>query len=85
MQIQYILLRAHLCTAVVVDYSQKPVFEIIHEKSVKVCLHNGNVQQNSLCLEPCVTEELPISPWFSPTIFIAMQIQYSYEHTFVQQ
>ena len=47
------------------------MFEIVHDESVKAYLHmyNGNVQQNPLCVEPCVTEEFPISPRFSSTIF----------------
>ena len=32
-------------------------------------MHNGNVQQNPLCVESCVTKEFSISPRFSPTIF----------------
>ena len=32
-------------------------------------MHNGNVQQNPLCVESCVTKEFPISPRFSPTMF----------------
>ena len=37
-------------------YPQNSVFEIVHE-SVKVYLrmYNGNVQQNPLCVEACVT------------------------------
>ena len=52
-------------------YAQNPVFEIVHKESVKVYLHmyNGNVQQNPLCVESCVTKEFSISPQFSPTIF----------------
>ena len=52
-------------------YAQNPVFEIVREESVKVYLqmHNRNVQQNPLCVEPCVTKKFPISPQFSPTIF----------------
>ena len=52
-------------------YAQNPVFEIAHKESVKVYLHmyNGNVQQNLLCVESCVTKEFSISPQFSPTIF----------------
>ena len=53
-------------------YAQNPVLEIVHDKSVKAYLHimyNGNVQQNPLCVESCVTKEFPISPRFSPTIF----------------
>ena len=52
-------------------YVQNPVFEIVREESVKVYLHmyNGNVQQNPLCVESCVTKEFSISPRFSPTMF----------------
>ena len=52
-------------------YAQNPVFEIVHDESVKAYLHmyNGNVQQNPLCVEPCAIEEISISPRFSSTIF----------------
>ena len=52
-------------------YPQNPVFEIVHDESVKVYLHmyNGNVQQNPLCVESCVTKEFSMSPRFSSTIF----------------
>ena len=52
-------------------YAQNPVFEIIHDESMKVYLHmyNEDVQQNPLCVESCVTKEFSISPQFSPTIF----------------
>ena len=53
-------------------YVQNPVFEIVRKESVKVYLHNvynGNVQQNPLCVESCVTKEFSISPRFSPTMF----------------
>ena len=52
-------------------YAQNPVFEIVHDESVKVYPHmyNRNVQQNPLCVESCVTKEFSISPRFSPTIF----------------
>ena len=52
-------------------YAQNPVFEIVHDESVKAYLHmyNGNVQQNLLCVESRVTEEFSISPRFSPMIF----------------
>ena len=52
-------------------YAQNPVFKIVHDESVKVYphMHNGNVQQNPLCVEPCVTKEFAISPRFSPTSF----------------
>ena len=45
-------------------YAQNPGFEIIREESVKVYLHmhNGNVQQNPICVESCVTKECSISP-----------------------
>ena len=73
---------AHLCTA-----AQNPVFEIVREESVKVYLHmySGNVQQNPLCVESCFTKEYSISPGSRQRCLIPMQIQYSYEHTFVQQ
>ena len=47
------------------------MFEIIHDESVKVYLHryNGNVQQNPLCVESCVTKEFSMSPLLSSTIF----------------
>ena len=32
-------------------------------------MYNGNVRQNPLCIEPCVTKEFSIFPRFSPTIF----------------
>ena len=56
----------HLCTAV--GSLLNPVFEIVYEESVKVYhlhMYNGNIQQNSLCVESCVTEEFHISPRFS--------------------
>ena len=39
-------------------YAQNPVFEIVREESVKVYLHvhNGNVHQNPICVESCVTK-----------------------------
>ena len=42
-----VLLRAHLCTAV--DYAQNPVFEIVHQASMKVCLH---IVQRECSAEP---------------------------------
>ena len=53
-------------------YANNPVFEIVHEESVKVYhlpMYNGDIQQNSLCVESCVTEEFHISPRFSPAFF----------------
>ena len=49
-------------------YAKNPVFGIVHEESVKVYhlhMYNGNIRQNSLCVESCVTEEFHISPLFS--------------------
>ena len=49
-------------------YAKNPVFEIVYEESVKVYhlyMFNGNIQQNSLCVESCVTEGFHISPQFS--------------------
>ena len=51
-------------------YAKNAVFEIVREESVKVYLHmhNGNVQQNPICVESCVTSKFSISPRFSPTM-----------------
>ena len=49
-------------------HAQNPVFKIVHDESVKVYPHNmynGNVQQNPLCVESCVTKEFSMSPRFS--------------------
>ena len=57
-------------------YAKNAVFEIVHEENVKVYhlhMHNGNIQQNPLCAESCVTKEFSLSPRFSPAFFIAMQ------------
>ena len=32
-------------------------------------MYNGNIQQNPLCVESCVTKEFSIFPRFSPTMF----------------
>ena len=47
------------------------MFKIVHDESVKVYLdmYDGNVQQNPLCVESCVTKEFFMSPLFSSTIF----------------
>ena len=52
-------------------YPQSPVFKIVHDKSVKVYLpmYNGNVQQNPLRVESCVTKKFSMSPLSSSTIF----------------
>ena len=36
---------------------------------IRTQVYNGNVQQNPLCVESCMSKELPISTRFSPTIF----------------
>ena len=75
-QIQRRTVHRFLCTPAQVDapmyssrlYAKNPVFEIVHEESVKVYhlhIYNGNIQQNPLCVESCVTEEFNISPRFS--------------------
>ena len=48
--------RTLLYSSIIRLYPQNPVFEIVHDESVKVYLHmyNGNVQQNPLCVESCV-------------------------------
>ena len=53
-------------------YAKNPVFEIVHEENVKVYhlhIYNGNIHQNPLRAEPCVTKEFPISPRFSVAFF----------------
>ena len=52
-------------------YAQNPVFEIVHDESVKLYPHMYNriVQQNPLCVESCVTKEFSMSPRFSPAFF----------------
>ena len=67
-------------------YAQNPVFDIVREESMKVYLHmySGHVQQ-ILCVESCFTKEYSISPGSRQRCLIPMQIQCSYEHTFVQQ
>ena len=76
-----------LVSSIIRLYPQNPVFKNVHDESVKVYLpmYNGNVQQNPLCVEPCVTNINSMSPLFSSTIFYADAIQCSFEHTFVQQ
>ena len=52
-------------------YAQNPGFEIVREESVKLSIHmhNGNVQQNPLRVESCVTNGSSISRPLSPTMF----------------
>ena len=61
-----VLLLGHFFTACSINrlYPQKPVFKIVHDKS-----YNGNVQQNHLCVESCVTKKFSMSPLSSSTIF----------------
>ena len=46
-----------LYSSIIRLYPQNSVFEIVHDEGMKVYLHmyNGNVQQNPLCVESCVT------------------------------
>ena len=48
-------------------------------------MYSGNVQQNSLCVASCVTKICTSLPGSRLRFYIAMQIQYSYSHTSVQQ
>ena len=53
-------------------YAKNPVFEIVHQESVKVYhLHicTTGIFNRTLCVESCVTEEFHISPRFSPAFF----------------
>ena len=71
MQIQYSYYHT-LYSSIIRLYPQKPVFKIVHDESVKVYLpimYNGNVQQNPLSLESCVTKKFSMSPLFTSTIF----------------
>ena len=61
-----VLLRAHLCTAVD-SMCRKPCVRYCSRE--REGLYNGNVQQNPLYAASCVTEDIPISPRLSPTIF----------------
>ena len=60
-----------LYSGIISPYAQNPVFKSVHDESVKVYPHmyNGNVQQNPLCVESCVTKEFSMSPRFLSTIF----------------
>ena len=62
-----VLLQARLYSSIHRLYVQNPLFESVHDESVRIAylhMYNGNVQQNSLCVESCVTKELSISPRF---------------------
>ena len=50
-----------LYSSIIRLYPHNPVFEIVRDESVKVYLHmyKGNVQQNLLCVEFCVTMYSP--------------------------
>ena len=63
--------RTLLYSSIIRLYPQNPVFKIVHDKSVKVYLpmYNGNVQQNPLCVESCVTNEFSTPALFSSTTF----------------
>ena len=69
-------------------YAKNPVFQIVHEESVKVYhlhMYNRNIQQNPLCAESCVTEEFPIPSRFSTAFFHrdAMSLLLRDQSTFV--
>ena len=63
--------RTILYSSIIGLYPQNSVFEVVHDDSVRVHLHkyNGNVQQNPLCVEPCLKNYFSMSPRFSSTIF----------------
>ena len=71
-----------LYSSIIRFYPQNPVFEIVHDESVKVYLHmyNENVQQNPSCAASYVTKDIHISPRFSPAFFYrdANSVLYSY-------
>ena len=53
-------------------YAKNPVFEIVHEETVKVSIMytcTTGLFNRTLCVESCVTEEFHISPRFSPVFF----------------
>ena len=62
-----------LYSSIIRLYPPNPVFKIVPDESVKVYLpmFNGNVQQDPLCGESCVTKNVYTSPLFSSTIFDA--------------
>ena len=67
-----VLLLAHFCAAVLLGSIRKTLclklFMIRAWRSIYLC--NGNVQENPLCVESCVTKKFSISPLlFSSTIF----------------
>ena len=53
-------MRRTLCSKLFMMRAWRPIYTY---------MYNGNVQQNPLWVESCVTEEFYISPRFSPTIF----------------
>ena len=74
------LLRAHL---IVQQQTLNPVFEIVLE-SVKVCT-TGMSSRTLYAQHPASLRIFPSLPGSRLRFFIPIQIQYSYEHTFVQQ
>ena len=77
-----VLLQAHLCTAV--DYAQNPVSGIVHPESVKICT-TGMSSRTLYAQHPVSLRIFPSILASRLRFFIAMQIQYSYEHNYVQQ
>ena len=74
-----VLLGAHLCTAVD-SMGRKPCVRNCSRE--REGLYNGNVQQDPLFVASCGTKDIPVSPRFSPTFFIAGQIQHPTVHSF---
>ena len=59
-----LLLISHLCTALLIGSMRRTLCSKFY-----LHMYNGNVQQNPLCVESCVSKEFSISPRLSPTIF----------------
>ena len=72
-------------------YAQNPALEIVDQQEERECLSTHTCTRgmfsktNPLCAASCVTNIRTSLPGSHSRFFIAMQIQYSCEHTFVQQ
>ena len=69
-------------------YAQNPVFEIVHDGSVKVVLHictTGMFSRTLYRQNPMGLRSFPSLLGSGQWFLIPMQIMCSYEHTFVQQ
>ena len=64
-------------------YAQNPVLEIVNQESVKICTTGMSIRtlyaQHYVSIR--IFTSLPVSRL---QLFIAMRLQYSYEHTYVQ-